>query len=216
MALQSSAAAGGAEPLIRACKGRVADEPVRRGRSGSDPASDAADGLQPRMERRSNTHTEEERVMAKKYRSRATRANEAAAVLRNKAEELRTVVEKIEDAGTTKEVMDLLEEAMGMAALVDINEVESLSEEMGSWRDNMSGTNLESTDKYSRVEAAADTLEEVKDEIESLEIDKVTVDEGDELDEVKEEVKESIETVVDTLDEKADDLENIDFPTMFN
>lgn len=54
------------------------------------------------------------------------------------------------------------------AAIADgLNEIESLKDEMGEWRDNMSGTGLENTEKYSMVEEAADTLESAHSSIES-------------------------------------------------
>lgn len=40
------------------------------------------------------------------------------------------------------------------------SDLESLSEEMGSWRDNMEGTALENTGKYETVSECADTLED--------------------------------------------------------
>jgi methyl-accepting chemotaxis protein len=48
-----------------------------------------------------------------------------------------------------------------------LEEARSLQEEMESWRDNMSGTNLENTEKYGQVEEAAQTLESAVGEIES-------------------------------------------------
>lgn len=50
-----------------------------------------------------------------------------------------------------------------------LGEVESLAEELTSWKDNMAdaGTGLENTDKYSRLEEAVGTLESAKDSIES-------------------------------------------------
>ena len=48
-----------------------------------------------------------------------------------------------------------------------LSEIENLAEEMESWRDNMSGTNLENTDKYSQVEESAETLRQGYDDIES-------------------------------------------------
>jgi chromosome segregation ATPase len=46
------------------------------------------------------------------------------------------------------------------------DEIESLSDEMSSWRDNMEGTNLEYTSKYETVSESADMLE---DQLGSLE-----------------------------------------------
>jgi len=48
-----------------------------------------------------------------------------------------------------------------------LSEIEALADEMDSWRDNMQGTNLENTEKYSRVEETADTLRQGYDDIES-------------------------------------------------
>ena len=41
-----------------------------------------------------------------------------------------------------------------------ISELEALHGEMQDWADNMSGTNLENTEKYQRVEEAASQLED--------------------------------------------------------
>lgn len=46
-------------------------------------------------------------------------------------------------------------------------EVQALQEEIESWRDNMAGTNLESTDKYQQLEDCATTLESASGEIEN-------------------------------------------------
>lgn len=46
-------------------------------------------------------------------------------------------------------------------------EVQALAEEMGNWRDNMGGTNLENTEKYQAVEQAADQLEQCADDIDN-------------------------------------------------
>ena len=48
-------------------------------------------------------------------------------------------------------------------------EVEFLSEDMESWCDNMSGTSLENTDKYSQVDEAASSLENIQSTLESAE-----------------------------------------------
>ena len=45
-----------------------------------------------------------------------------------------------------------------------ISDIEMLAEEMRSWADNMSGTNLENSSKYETVEEAANTLEGVAQE----------------------------------------------------
>lgn len=63
--------------------------------------------------------------------------------------------------------------------------VEMLAEEMGSWRDNMEGTNLEQTQKFEDVSTAAETLEAAKDAIK------------------------------DAIEEQVDELEGVEFPLAF-
>ncbi len=48
-----------------------------------------------------------------------------------------------------------------------MSEIEALTDEMEQWRDNMQGTNLESTERYSRVEEAAETLRQCYDDLEN-------------------------------------------------
>ena len=52
-------------------------------------------------------------------------------------------------------------------ALKNYSEIQELTEEMESWRDNLQGTGLESTGKFSEVEEAADTLANSSSECES-------------------------------------------------
>jgi chromosome segregation ATPase len=47
-------------------------------------------------------------------------------------------------------------------------EIESLSDEMSSWRDNMEGTNLEYTSKYETVSESADVLEDQLGNLENV------------------------------------------------
>lgn len=48
-----------------------------------------------------------------------------------------------------------------------LEEIQSLQEEMQDWYDNMSGTNLESTEKYETVGECADSLQTTADDLES-------------------------------------------------
>ena len=57
------------------------------------------------------------------------------------------------------EALDLIEQGM--------SEIDALAEEMESWRDNMTGTNLENTQKYQDVEECAETLRQAHDDIEN-------------------------------------------------
>lgn len=52
-------------------------------------------------------------------------------------------------------------------SLLDASEIEELASEMEEWRDGMSGTSLESTEKYNAVDEAADTLRDTFTELES-------------------------------------------------
>lgn len=78
-----------------------------------------------------------------------------------------------------------------------IGEVEELRDEMASWRDNYP-ENLQSTDKYSMIDDAVNTL------------DNLSSDEPGEI-----VIYEDIEAVADELERMADDLEGVEFPGMF-
>jgi methyl-accepting chemotaxis protein len=88
--------------------------------------------------------------------------------------------------------------------------VSELAEEMGNWRDNMSGTNLEATDKYSRVEEAADSLENVVSAIDDID----TTPQPCEKD-TPEDFAQTLEEIADALDEAVSELEGVDFPGMY-
>lgn len=63
-----------------------------------------------------------------------------------------------------------------------LSEVESLSEEMTSWRDNMGQhEGLSATQKYEEVETAADTLENQQSELDSIQSDLEKLDGLDEI-----------------------------------
>ena len=49
------------------------------------------------------------------------------------------------------------------------DEVDSLYEEIESWQENMSGTNLENTEKYQELEYCLEHLSEIKELLEQLE-----------------------------------------------
>jgi len=130
-----------------------------------------------------------------KYKGRATRLGEAmgtVAEVISKLEEIKDD-ESLKDAEKVKQSNDAI-------SGVDVSEVESLAEEMGSWRDNMQGTNLESTDKYSRVEECADTLETISSDLQDV----GEINEADEID-----------SVIDSLQNAVDEASGVDFPGMF-
>ena len=69
---------------------------------------------------------------------------------KNKAERLQEALDKIDE---------------GLADL------QTLTDEITEARDNMSGTNLENTERYQRYEEATDTLQQACDDIESAKDD---------------------------------------------
>jgi chromosome segregation ATPase len=48
-----------------------------------------------------------------------------------------------------------------------LSELQDIQGELESWRDGLSGTNLESSELYSRLEEASDTLSSANDDIEN-------------------------------------------------
>lgn len=88
-----------------------------------------------------------------KYKSRAARASDAAGDLRDVADAIRHA----ENYEAAKEAIEGL----------DTGEIESLKEEMESWRDNTE-EKFGTTDRWQRVSDAADALESVMDAIEGI------------------------------------------------
>jgi len=138
--------------------------------------------------------------MSKRHPSRADRASEQAGQWTAAAEELRELDSEVEELGESKEeakLEDILGRAQSIVSGLDTSELTALAEEMGSWRDNLQGTNLENTSKYSEVEETVDTLESIDDSIPSIE----SVDD--------------IEGAADDLESKAEELEGVSFPGMY-
>lgn len=129
-----------------------------------------------------------------KYKSRATRCAEAV-------ESLRSVVIDAESGweDATEEEREELVQNLENARDECVSQLQDLQDEMANWRDNMSGTNLESTEKYERVDQAANDLEDLVSTLESW----VSPDLGEESLDVSE------------LMDACDTGENVDFPTMF-
>lgn len=97
-----------------------------------------------------------------------------------------------------KQLKKKLEEAQSIVDDVDFSELESLTEEMTSWRDNMSGTGLENTSKYEAVDEAASTLEGIDTSMNT------SIESASDIDEA-----------ISELNDKADELEGVDFPGMY-
>ena len=175
--------------------------------------------------------------MAKpKYKSRATRCAEATGNISMAAEEIRGIanelttllddyesdgegVTAVKDEETITEIIDLIAPVPGQFESADESkgEIEALSEEMGSWRDNMQGTNLESTDKYSRVEEAASTLEDVSSNLDGVSEPEMPVKAEDgtmDIEKLRDYIEE-LEQAAQELEDAASDAENVEFPGMF-
>ena len=174
--------------------------------------------------------------MAKpKYKSRATRCAEATGTISMAAEEIRGIAEELTtlldgydsdhegatilDAETSIEALELIAPVPGQfeSACEAQGEIDTLSEEMGSWRDNMQGTNLESTDKYSRVEEAASTLEDVSSTLDGVsepEAPKKAEDGTMDIEKLRDYVTD-LEDAAQELEDTASDAENVEFPGMF-
>jgi hypothetical protein len=174
--------------------------------------------------------------MAKpKYKSRATRCAEAAGNISMAAEEIRGIADELTtllddydsdhegatvvDAETSIEVLEIIAPVPGQFESADESkgEIENLSEEMGNWRDNMQGTNLESTDKYSRVDEAASTLEDASSNLDGVsepEAPKKAEDGTMDIEALRDYVTE-LENTAQELEDAASDAENVEFPGMF-
>jgi DNA repair exonuclease SbcCD ATPase subunit len=135
--------------------------------------------------------------------SRSARAAQQADEWRGCASELEELKSQLEEdfANNVTDMgvgVGLMQRAQEIVDTLDFSGLEELTEEMTSWRDNMSGTALENTSKYSEVEEAASTLEGIEADCST------SIESPDDIDEV-----------VRELEEKADELEGVDFPGMY-
>lgn len=174
--------------------------------------------------------------MAKpKYKSRATRCAEATGNISMAAEEIRGIADELNtllddydsdhegatviDAETSVEALELIAPAPGQfeSASESQGEIDALAEEMGNWRDGMQGTNLESTDKYSRVDEAASTLEDVSSTLDGVSepTAPAKAEDGTMDIETLRDYATELENAAQELEDAASDAENVDFPGMF-
>lgn len=145
-------------------------------------------------------------------KSRADRASEVGNGLRSCADEMRNLAEGILAALFTAGDKELDADTLADLRAIydalpepDFREVESLMDEMASWRDGMSGTGLEYTAKYEEVESTADALEYINIYIDIPSWEETNL--GSLADELQQ--------VADDLEDAADELESIDFPGMY-
>ena len=142
-------------------------------------------------------HFKEPRVKKPKYRSRATRCADCCSTLQDIAQELKDLDTEVSEE-RTKEV--IIEEAQEILNRLDYSELEILKEEIESWRDNMSGTALENTEKYQTLDECVSTLDDVISTLEGVgEISSI----------------DDIENAADEIESGADSAEGAEFPGMF-
>lgn len=146
-----------------------------------------------------------------KHKSRAKRAAQQAEHWRDIAESLRDISSEVDelpdpenpdaevgaDSKIDEQKQALLARAQEQVGAFDSSELQSLIEEMGSWRDNMDSANMTHLPKFDEVSEAADALEQIEPEAPSI-------------DDVSE-----IEEAADELESRADELESVSFPGMF-
>lgn len=151
--------------------------------------------------------------MGRKYKSRVTRCNDAIAILeeyRNRLEELK---ENFDEDIDEKELDVIVGEVCSIASEPDVAELESLKEELESWRDGMTGTNLENTEKYQTLESSVDALDNVISEVQGLEEPKLSEDGS--VKEKAEELEVHIDEMIGKLEDAISEAESIEFPGMF-
>jgi methyl-accepting chemotaxis protein len=105
---------------------------------------------------------------------------------------------------------DVVAQAKQALESVGSDEIEALQEEMESWRDNMSGTNLETTSKYERVDEAASSLEDIASTVGDLDA-APEPEEGESVEDYHSRLLE----IADELENATSDLEGVDFPGAF-
>lgn len=169
--------------------------------------------------------------------SRADRAadqasawNEAATELRDLVDGVRELVtsiteKKSESADVDAALEKLLNQLDGID--IDVDEFESLKEEMGEWRDNMDSGGLGGTPKFEEVEEVVDALEdidldtdlpvcqEIADGIDLGTDPTVCQEIADRAVEILEGFADDCEEKADELEEAASALEGIEFPRAY-
>lgn len=133
-----------------------------------------------------------------KYCSRAVRCFDAIEICKVAAINLRILIQdKNLEELKESEKKSILDAAKNIVDNVDLSEIQSLCDEMTSWRDNMQGTNLDSTSKYKIVDNTASELENMDKEISEII------------------VVEDIEDAASQLDLMSNNLGGLEFPGMY-
>jgi len=147
------------------------------------------------------------RVPSPKYQSRSSRCGDVISNLESAKDSLENIVSELSEEDIASEtVVEKIEEAEEILSGIDSGELKSLQSEMEDWRDNMSGTNLESTSKFETVSECADYLSSASDGLSSM---------NSELSEEKDSAISEIEDQISNLEEMIGNLESCEFPGMF-
>lgn len=116
-------------------------------------------------------------------------------------ERLETLKEENDPEGVEESLLEAFEksvvkDAKAILEEYDTSELETLRDEMTSWRDNYPD-NLRSTSKFEEVDTAASELENMEE----------TAPDVDSIDD--------IESAIEELERRAEELENVQFPGMY-
>lgn len=140
-----------------------------------------------------------------KRKSRATRLSDALSNLTSVKEALEGYLESMEDDEDGNKIKESASESFPDSCISiedDKAEIEALKEEIESWYDNMTGTNLENTEKYSLLEECKDNLESI---IDSFPSDDISAESS----------VDDIQSFIDELDSAISEGDSVEFPGMF-
>jgi len=152
---------------------------------------------------------------------RMSRAKRLDAFL-NDAREGQSILETIlgEISGTegviTREEIDHAQEEINKAenhVEMAKSGIEELQEEIGSWKENMEGANMEHLPKYEEVSECYDALEAAQETLDGIDwpdVSHVTITED-----AREEIEAVIQDALDALENGIDEAEQASFPSMY-
>lgn len=169
-----------------------------------------------------------------KYQSRAARLDAAMATistseLEDLKSELEEYIEKwesfdndgddtiIEQPGEfiIRKLRKEGEEGSDAYAEIDVSEVESLKDEMESWRDNMESGNLENTPKYEEVNECADALDTLYSAVEEANENIQNIPDKVSTKEEAEEALEAVEAAIEGIESAESEASSVNFPGMY-
>jgi hypothetical protein len=144
-----------------------------------------------------------------RYMSRAKRAGKVCDALTDGAGRLKELVEELRAGDITKEDKEsAYSEGFDLVEKVkeSCTDIEDLKDELEQWRDGMSGTNLESSNKYSMLEEAVSVLEGINVDFDT------SCGDGDEA----EDIASDFDDLAGQMEDAAGELEGVEFPGMYD